>query len=224
MTREAGSRPEGAPVSGSSAEHRRDTTRADRDIECCQRRGRGSCGSGSRDVAATDPRPGRHDRCVQAGVGGARVEAEPLSSGGAPASVRVAAAPVSRRGDIARVTAPVAATAASGGRHVLSWQTIAALAWLATGLGAVVALRKGRPGAARMMTAHVVPPEDPRRGGVAIRERSAPHRACGRVRRSVGCVRALSPSPRRRRADGVRDGRARHTDHGRRRSRGGVSS
>ena len=75
-----------------------------------------------------------------------------------------------------------------------------------------------------MMTALMSsgPEEDPGRGGVAVRERPTSHRACRRVRSPVRCVRPLSPLARRRRAHGLRDGRARNADHGRRR-REGVS-
>ena len=59
--------------------------------------------------------------------------------------------------------------------------------------------------------------EDPRRAGLALREWAAPHRPRGRLRRAGGRVRALPPVEGRRRADGERDGRARHAGDGLRR-------
>lgn len=70
-------------------------------------------------------------------------------------------------------------------------------------------------GMARMMTAHDRAAKDPGCSGVAVCERPPSHRPRGRVRRSVGHLRALSPTPGQRRPDGERDRRARNADHGR---------
>ena len=71
---------------------------------------------------------------------------------------------------------------------------------------------------ARMMTADVAPSEDPRGSGMAVCERPTPYRACGGLRGAVRRVRPLPPPSRQRRLDDQRHGRARHPDHGRRRS------
>jgi hypothetical protein len=57
-------------------------------------------------------------------------------------------------------------------------------------------------------------PEDPRRTGLAVCERPAPHRPRGGLRRPRGRVRALPPAEGRRRAHGERHGRARNTRDG----------
>jgi hypothetical protein len=59
--------------------------------------------------------------------------------------------------------------------------------------------------------------EDPRRARVAVREWAAPYRPRGRVRRAGGRLRALSQAEGQRRADGQRNGRARHAGDGGRR-------
>ena len=59
--------------------------------------------------------------------------------------------------------------------------------------------------------------EDPRRARVAVREWAAPYRPRGGLRRAGGRVRALSPAEGQRRADGQRNGRARHAGDGGRR-------
>jgi hypothetical protein len=59
--------------------------------------------------------------------------------------------------------------------------------------------------------------EDPRRAGLAVRQWAAPYRPRGRVRRARGRLRPLSPAEGQRRADGERDGRARHAGDGVRR-------
>jgi hypothetical protein len=64
--------------------------------------------------------------------------------------------------------------------------------------------------------------EDPGRSGVAVRERLAPHRTCGGVRRPFGHLRSLPPASRERRAHGQRHGRTRNTGHGRSGRRGRV--
>jgi hypothetical protein len=64
--------------------------------------------------------------------------------------------------------------------------------------------------------------EDPRRTGVAVWQRPAPHRPRGRLRRAGGRVRALPPAQGQRRADGQWHGRARDTGDGRRRPAGRV--
>ncbi len=60
--------------------------------------------------------------------------------------------------------------------------------------------------------------EDPGRARLAVCVRPAPPRTRRRLRRAGGCGRPLPPPARRRRADGQRNGRARHAGHGRRRS------
>jgi Peptidase family M23 len=64
---------------------------------------------------------------------------------------------------------------------------------------------------------------NPRRRCVAVRGRTAPHRSCGGVR-SLRRLRALPPPARQRRADGVRDRRARDARDGGRRSRRVVAA
>lgn len=88
----------------------------------------------------------------------------------------------------------------------------------------LVAGLRGARRCARMMTGDVCSPEDPGRSGVAVCERPAPHRPRGGLRRSVGHLRALSPSARERRVDGQRNRRAWNADHGRSRSRRAVSA
>jgi hypothetical protein len=66
--------------------------------------------------------------------------------------------------------------------------------------------------------------EDPRRAGVAVRERAASHRPRGRLRSACGRLRALSPLEGQRRADGERHRRARHTGHGLRRPAGRLAA
>ena len=76
----------------------------------------------------------------------------------------------------------------------------------------------GRQNGARMMTGDVRADEDPGRCGVAVRQRTAPYRPRGGLRRAVRHLRAVPPAPRQRRPDGQRHGRAWNADHGRRRS------
>ena len=59
--------------------------------------------------------------------------------------------------------------------------------------------------------------QNPRRRRVAVCGRTASHRSCGRLR-PVRRLRPVSPSARKRRADGVRHRRARHAGDGGRRS------
>ena len=66
--------------------------------------------------------------------------------------------------------------------------------------------------------------EDPRRGRVAVCERSAAHRPCGGLRRPLGHVRPLPPAPRQRRAHGEWNRRARDARHGRGGRRGRVAA
>jgi hypothetical protein len=66
--------------------------------------------------------------------------------------------------------------------------------------------------------------EDLGRSGVAVCVGPAAHRPRGRVRRAVGCVRAVPPTPRQRRADGQRHRRARHAGDGGGRSGWRVSA
>lgn len=73
---------------------------------------------------------------------------------------------------------------------------------------------EGLGGPVRMMDARGVPEEDPGRSGVALRERPATYRPCRGIRCPGGHLRPLPPAVRQRRADGLRDGRARDSDHG----------
>ena len=129
-------------------------------------------------------------------------------------------APVRHRPRATAVEATQSSVAELSHVSLVAPATIALLAALA-GVGLVTAAnasrRRDARRQARIMDAHVGDAsEDPGRGGVAVRERPAPHRACGGVRGSVGHLRAVPPPVRRRRADGERHRRARHTDHGRR--------
>ena len=111
----------------------------------------------------------------------------------------------------------------AGARRELSFGLAAAVL---AALGAAVALgapaRSGSGEPARIMGGddRARAAEDPRRRRVAVRERPAPHRPCGGLRRPVRHLRPLSPAARRRRADGERHRRARHAGHGGR-GRGG---
>ena len=82
--------------------------------------------------------------------------------------------------------------------------------------------RRRKP--APMMIGDVRAPEDPRSSGMAVCERPTSHRPCGRLRRPVRHLRALSPVARERRAHGQRNRRARNADHGRRGSRRHLSA
>jgi hypothetical protein len=66
--------------------------------------------------------------------------------------------------------------------------------------------------------------EDPRRGRMAVRERTAAPGPCRRPRRAVRHLRPLSPPQGQRRPHGERDGRARHAGDGVGGSRGRVAS
>ncbi len=139
-----------------------------------------------------------------------------------PAAVRVAppevvaAAPAAAVRPARRRLDPPrpAGAAGQGGAGRLPVLTVAA-ALLAAILASGLAI-----GARIIVRREPVPQEDPRRAGVAVRGGSPPPRACGGLRRAVGCVRALPPAARGRRAHGQRDGRARHAGHGRRRPGG----
>ena len=94
-----------------------------------------------------------------------------------------------------------------------------AFAGLAALVGVVALACRRRPGAggpARIMGGddRSRTAEDPRRSCVAVRERTAPHRPRGRVWRPLGHLRPVSPASGQRRADGERDGRARHPGDG----------
>ena len=101
---------------------------------------------------------------------------------------------------------------------------------LALALAALLALagasrfrRRGGRDDARMMIDDAVP-EDPRSSGLAVRLGPAPHRPRRGVRGSVGHLRPLPPAQGRRRPDGQRHGRARHSGHGRRRQGGALTT
>jgi hypothetical protein len=99
---------------------------------------------------------------------------------------------------------------------------LALLILIAGALGRIAVLRK-QP---RIMASDELPDaaEDPGCSGMAVCIGPTPHRPRGRVRRAVGCVRAVPPTPRQRRADGQRHRRARHAGDGRGRSGGRVSA
>jgi len=203
-------------------------------------------GMGSRRVAASTPRTAgtghrahirshrtMHRRPAPARLTPARTTSEqpsaqpPVPTPGLTPVVRPTpkASPLRRRVERGPRRVPAAHLTRDRGLPRLG---VAALAVL---LGAsallLVRARRGRvgPAGAPIMDAHVrVPPEDPRRGCVAVRERPAPHRPRGGLRRPVGRLRPLPPPPGRRRADGERHRRARHADHGRGRRGGGVAA
>ena len=106
--------------------------------------------------------------------------------------------------------------------HLMSPATVlrALLASVAAAVASAAVLRRRCRNPVRMMIGDVGAPQDPRRRGMAVRERPPAHRSCGGLRRPVGYLRALPPASRQRRAHGQRDGRARHADHGHGGSRG----
>jgi len=142
-----------------------------------------------------------------------------------PAHVRPAAvppAPVAHRRPHA---APAAAVPAGGlrGRH----RRVPVLAFVLLALvlaGALVAVRMISNPSRTSEGETSDAAEDPRRGRVAVRERPAAPRPCRGPRRPVRHLRALPPALRKRRADGERHGRARHSGHGLRRPGRRVSA
>jgi hypothetical protein len=94
---------------------------------------------------------------------------------------------------------------------------LALCAAVAAGGAALVRIIRGPSPSSEGARPDAVTAEDPRRAGLAVREWAPPHRPRGGLRRAGGRVRALPPLEGQRRADGVRDGRARHTGDGVRR-------
>jgi Peptidase family M23 len=119
---------------------------------------------------------------------------------------------------------PVAATPAAQRPRSLARTLLAALGVallvlcgaVAACVGAVRIIRSPSPRTEGARPVAVVP-EDPRRARLAVRERPAPHRPRGGLRRAGGRVRPVPAAEGQRRADGQRDGRARHPGDGVRR-------
>jgi len=99
----------------------------------------------------------------------------------------------------------------------LAWPAALALLTVIAGALARIAVLRKR---ARIMATdeHPGATEDLGSSGMAVCVGPTSHRPRGRVRRAVGCVRALPPPARQRRADGQRHRRARDTGDGHRRS------
>jgi hypothetical protein len=110
----------------------------------------------------------------------------------------------------ARVVPPPAATSQRRHRRSPFPLVVLAAAALAASLGGI---RMISSPSARSEGASTVR-EDPRRTGVAVRQRPASHRPRGGLRRAGGRLRALPPAEGRRRADGQRHRRARHAGDG----------
>jgi hypothetical protein len=130
-----------------------------------------------------------------------RPRAGPADRGAPPARVVVG----ERREPLVRIPP------ADGSTPIPRWSLVASL---------LVAAAAVILWAARIMTGRVsipVPAEDPGGAGVAVRERTAPHRPCGGVRSARRHLRAVPPSAGRRRPHGLRHGRARHARDGDRR-------
>jgi hypothetical protein len=120
------------------------------------------------------------------------------------------------------VDEPVALPAVLRPPRSLATLVLALLGLVGFGAGGFAAARIIRSPVIRTTISEGVRPvapiaEDPRGARVAVREWAAPYRPRGRIRRAGGRVRALSPAEGQRRADGQRDGRARHAGDGVRR-------
>ena len=127
---------------------------------------------------------------------------------------------------------------ASGSGTVLWWRSLAlCLALAALSFVACIflnRLRRERRRAARIMSVptseQLVGPakseeeKDPRRARVALRVGEATSGSRGGLRGSGRHLRALPPPERERRSHGEWDGRARHSGHGHRRSRGRLAA
>jgi hypothetical protein len=178
-------------------------------------------GRGTRPPAVRLPAPAPTPRRGRTAPPRARVvPASPVAASADRSSPAPLARPAVRSG---RRTFPAAAPAASPSRHDRRTPLLVlAGALLAVSFVLALAIRTARvrmiwspsPRSEGASTGR----EDPRRTGMAVCERPAPHRPRGGLRRAGGRVRALSPAERRRRPDGQRDGRARHARDGLRRS------
>lgn len=182
---------------------------------------------GSRQAAV----PSTSTRLRRAGVSVARAAVRPVESAGTASrqseSPRIAVSapqgtvPVTgeRREAVDRPAPTAPAEAAGWDRRSLA--LLLAIGFVAGAAAWIARRRAGEPEvAARIMVVHdgAAEAEDPRRSGMAVRERSAPYRArCG-IRRPVRHLRPLSPTSRQRRSDGEWHRRERYADHGRRRS------
>ena len=189
--------------------------------------------SGGLMVHAARGRPlPRSDRSTERAVSSSPAlpsfEARPVSE--ARPSPRAAAAP--RSPDAATdppavVRTPDAKLVANGGSGAATsrppaWTAVLVVLLIGGALAGIAVLRKQ----ARIMATDELhdATEDLGRSGLAVCVGPPSHRPRGRVRRAVGCVRAVPPTPRQRRADGQRDRRARHAGDGRGRSGGRVSA
>lgn len=204
-------------------------------------------------VAAGTRLPRETSSEVPASSGGAGMTREGLARGGGARDPRadhrgrsrVAPAPRDVRSEIGRARKVFAPDEAS--RHRLGTlspveegliphrEPLVGLSVLLAVCGLAAALRRRRratlpspdaEGVARIMSIleRTRPAEDPRCGGVAVRERPEAHRARGGVRRPLGHLRPVPPPPGERRPDGERDGRARDAGDGRRRRGGRLAA
>lgn len=101
----------------------------------------------------------------------------------------------------------------AGAPRLRAWHAaLALLILIAAALARIVVPRKQ----ARIMATDELPDTEEGLGcsGVAVCVGPASHRPRGRVRRAVGCVRAIPPPARQRRADGQRHRRARYAGDG----------
>jgi hypothetical protein len=143
------------------------------------------------------------------------------AAGSAVESVRPIRHGESERRKLTRALAATEGSTARG-RAAVSDRSSASL--LALGLGGIAAALAASLAAVRIMGRDVRPEEDPCRSGVAVCERSAPHRARGGVRSPVRHLRAVPPLEGGRRPDGQRDGRAWDAGHGRGRQGGQLAA
>jgi hypothetical protein len=145
-------------------------------------------------------------------------------------TVRVAPVPAPPVAQLATPTEDVATPVGGPGAKPPWLLAVAAL----LALVGVLLLRRIAPGdqeAARKMDSPELstdgasadrPTADPHRAGLAVCERATTHWPSGGVRRAGGRLRALPAAPRQPGPHGERDGRARHADHGGRRSGGAL--
>jgi len=142
---------------------------------------------------------------------------------------------VARDGAAAAATSGVrmrasATTAEDVSKHRLSTGgvTIVIVATAILGVIVVLGLRRRSigPQAPRIIEAHVRDDaeEDPRRAGVAVRERTASSRPRRWLRSARGHLCAVPPAEGQRRDDGERDRRAWHAGHGLGRPRGSLAA
>ena len=130
-----------------------------------------------------------------------------------PKAIPVAPAPTRRH------LAPVAARASR--RHIPWLPAMLALLGCAAGVKAVRMISSSSKTSEGARSDAVA--EDPRRGGMAVRERPPASGPCRRPGRALRHLRALSPAEGQRRPHGERDGRARHAGDGVGRSRRRVA-